>query len=125
MIIEPIDDVLRRFFHLHIRVHRKPNYLCHCVFILRILYVIKDIIIYRRAEEGSALAARGEAYFLVLRLGFRSCRKAEAATDFTAFDLDVLSSFPAIRPTRLEVATLKSPYYSHPQYNKQKAGEGK
>jgi len=41
-------------------------------------------------------------------LGFdfvlRSWRKADPATALTAFDFEVLSNLPAIRPTRFDVA---------------------
>jgi hypothetical protein len=42
-------------------------------------------------------------YFLRFVFVLRSCRNADAATDFTAFDFEVLSSLPAVRPTRFEV----------------------
>jgi hypothetical protein len=73
--------------------------------------MIKDVIMRDRAlthPEGQQAWTTDwsrSAYFLVLRFTLRSWRRADAATDLTAFNFEVLSNLPAIRPTRLEVAT--------------------
>lgn len=70
----------------------------------------KGIIIFGGMQTPFLGGSLGRYLF---RFGFgvtlRSCRKADPATDLTALDFDVLSSLPAVRPTRFEVAIKKTP----------------